>query len=199
MQSVRNMLLNLDLNYLDLVLIHYPFGLRPNSKDSSDPFPRDQEGKLAFSDVDYMETYRALEECVDRGQVKSIGLSNFDIFQCQNVIVKCRIKPVCNQIEVHPYFQNKNLVEFCQSNGVLVVGYSTLGANDLCVGDESMPRLLEDKELIRIGVKNNKSAAQVCLRWSFQRGCIPLVKSMVHEHILENAQVRCLIFNLFIN
>jgi diketogulonate reductase-like aldo/keto reductase len=126
---------------------------------------------------------------MDRGQVKSIGLSNFNISQCEDVLSNCRIKPVCNQIEVHPYFQNTKLVEFCQNNGILVVGYSAVGAVDIAEAQSEVENVLQDETLIRIGKKYGKTAAQVCLRWSLQRGCVPLVKSLEFDKILENAQV----------
>jgi diketogulonate reductase-like aldo/keto reductase len=169
------------------MLIHWPMALKETSP--VDEFPRDEQGNLIFSDVHYMETWRALEECVDENSTKSIGLSNFNIEQCQDVLNKCRIKPVCNQIEVHPYFQNDQLVEFCQNNGMIVVAYSPLGAVDLAQTREELPNILLDESLIRIGKKHNKTAAQVCLRWSLQRGCVPVVKSLQQDQIVENAQI----------
>lgn len=185
--GVNDTLTNLGISYGDLFLIHWPMALKENV--GVDPYPRDENGKLVFSDTHYLETYRALEECVDEGLTKSIGLSNFNISQCEDVLRNCRIKPVCNQIEVHPYFQNDRLVDFCQNNGMVVVGYSPLGAVDIAESREDVPNLLLDQTLIRIGKKYNKTAAQVCLRWSLQRGCVPIVKSLEPDQILENAQI----------
>lgn len=78
-----------------------------------------------------MDTYRAMEESVRNGTVKCLGLSNFNISQCEDVLKNCNIKPVVNQIEVHPYFQNDKLVDFCQNNGLVVVAYAPLGSADL--------------------------------------------------------------------
>jgi diketogulonate reductase-like aldo/keto reductase len=71
-----------------------------------------------------------MENFVDEGKVKSIGLSNFNISQIKEVLEKCRIKPVVNQVEVHPYFQNTELVDFCQTNDIIVTAYAPLGAPD---------------------------------------------------------------------
>lgn len=185
--AVDSTLTNLNIDYVDIMYIHWPMGFKENV--GTDAFPKDEQGKVMYSDVDYMETYRALEEFVDQGLIKSIGLSNLNKEQCENVLKNCRIKPACIQIEVHPYFQNDKLVEFCQNNGILVVGYSALGAADLAESREHIPNVLEDEKLAKIGKKYNKSVAQVCLRWSIQRGCVPLVKALEPEKILENGQI----------
>jgi aldehyde reductase len=184
---VNRCLNNLDLRYGDLFLIHWPMALKEN--EGQEPFPRDNQGNLIFSNVDFIETYRALEECVDSGLCKSIGLSNFNIEQCERVLRECRIKPVCNQIEVHPYMQNEELVKFCQNNGMIVQAYSPLGATDLTEMTTNVPNLLEDEVLNKIAQKHNKSVAQVCLKWSLTRGCVPIVKTLNLEKILENAQI----------
>lgn len=186
--GVSDTLTNLGISYGDLFLIHWPMALK-DDLTGVDPYPRDKDGKLVFSNVHYLETYRALEECVDQGLTKSIGLSNFNISQCEDVLKNCRIKPVCNQIEVHPYFQNDKLVEFCQNNGMIVVGYSPLGAVDIAESREDVPNILLDGTLIKIGKKYNKTAAQVCLRWSLQKGCVPIVKALEPDQILENGQI----------
>lgn len=96
-----------------------------------DPYPRDCDGKLMFSDVHYLESYKAIEELVDEGLIRGIGLCNFNRRQIEDVLVNSRIKPCAVQIEVHPYFQNDDLVEFCQNNGILVIATSPLCDGDL--------------------------------------------------------------------
>ncbi len=103
-----------------------------------------------------------------------------------------RIKPVCNQIELHPYFQNDKLVDFCQNNGILVVGYTAVGAVDIAESRSDVAKVLQDETLIKLGEKYGKTPAQICLRWSLQRGCVPLVKALQFDKILENAQVEYL-------
>jgi alcohol dehydrogenase (NADP+) len=72
-----------------------------------------------------------MEQLVEQGKVKSIGVSNFNITQLEDIIKNCHVKPAVNQIEVHPYMQNDKLIEFCQNNGIVVMAYSPLGAKDL--------------------------------------------------------------------
>jgi diketogulonate reductase-like aldo/keto reductase len=152
-------------------------------------FPKNKDGWSEPSTVHYMETYHELENCVENSQAKSIGLCNFSLDQCQDVLKNCRIKPVCNQIEMHPYFQNRKLMEFCQNNGILVVGYSTPDAVDTNEVRDQVENMLDDYVLVAIGKKYGKTPAQVCLRWSLQLGCVPLVNEFESEKILQSAQV----------
>lgn len=116
----------LGLEYLDLYLMHWPMGFKEDAGD----YPLGQDGKLIPSDVHYLETYKALEECLRNGKTKSIGVSNFNIKQLEDVLANCDIKPVCNQFEVNPLFQNTELIEFCQNKNIVVVAYAPLGAPD---------------------------------------------------------------------
>lgn len=177
---------NLGLDYLDLYYIHWPIAFHDSPVD---PFPKDTEGNLLFSDVSYLETYHAMEEFVKQGKLKSIGVCNFNIKQLQDILENCEIKPVVNQIEVSPYLQNDKLIEFCQNNGIAVVAYSTVGAGDIVAHKEKLSYLLNDETLINIGKKYNKTAAQVCIRWALQRDLIVLARSLKPEEILQNAQV----------
>lgn len=175
----------IDLKYLDTFFINWPFGFKENS--GVEPYPRDVNGKLMFSDVHYLETYKAIEDLVSEGLVKGIGLCNFNRRQIEDVLSNSRVKPCAVQIEVHPYFQNDELIKFCQNNGILVIATSPLGDGDLTEFREDLPKLLEDKTLIEIGEKHNKSPAQVCLRWLVQRGCVAVPKTIEESQIVENA------------
>lgn len=186
-QGFLDTMINVDtgLKYLDIYYINWPIGFKENS--GVDPYPRDSNGKLMFSDVDYLETYHAIEELVDEDLVKGIGLCNFNRSQIEKVLSNSRIKPCAVQMEVHPYFQNEDLIEFCQNNGILVIATSPLGDGDLREFREDIPKLLEDKTLIQIGEKYHKSPAQVCLRWLIQRGCAAVPKTIEESQIVENA------------
>jgi diketogulonate reductase-like aldo/keto reductase len=95
---------------------------------TGEAFPKDAQGKRLFSDVHYMETYKALEELHKEGKVKNIGVSNFNISQLKEVLAQCEIKPVNNQVEVQPYAQNDSLIDFCQKNDIVVSAYAPIGA-----------------------------------------------------------------------
>lgn len=81
-------------------------------------------------DVDYLSLYKIMEQFVKEGKVKNLGVSNFSIEQLQDILSCCEIKPVTNQIEVHPYLQNESIVEFCKKNGIVVSSYGSLGAGE---------------------------------------------------------------------
>lgn len=182
--GLTDTLTNVGLDYLDCFYIQWPTGFKESP--GVEPYPKDSDGNIMFSDVHYVETYKSIEECVKQGAVKSIGLCNFNKHQLEDILKSCTIKPSICQIEVHPYFQNDDMVEFCQNNGILVVASSPLGDYDLAKAREEIPRVLEDHTLIAIGKKYNKSPAQVCLRWCVQRGLVPVPKALEEDKILEN-------------
>jgi diketogulonate reductase-like aldo/keto reductase len=186
--GIKNTLKTLGLDYLDAFFVNWPMGFQ--ECDDNEPYPKTKEGKIAYSDVHYLDTYAACEESCENKLIRSIGLSNFNIKQCEDVLKNCKIKPTLNRIEVNPYFQNDELVSFCQNNNITVVAYLPLGAAELTSehrGD--FPNLLEDQTLIRIGKVHKKTPAQIALRWSIQRGLVPIPKAVLEKHIDENMNV----------
>ena len=122
--GLSDSLANLGVDYLDLYVMSSPMAFKENCGTSV--FPREKYGNIEFSDVSYLETYKSMEEFVKNGKVRSLGVSNFNISQLKNLMKNCEIKPVANVIECHPYFQNDKLVEFCQSNSIMVIAYAPL-------------------------------------------------------------------------
>lgn len=178
---------NVNLNYVDIFYINWPMGFKES--DGIEPYPVDHDGNLMFSDVNYLETYKAVEEFVDRGVVKGIGLCHFNQKQLEDILKNCRIKPVVVQLECHPYFQNNEMIKFCQNNRLQVVSLAPLGDGDLAEWRDDYPKILQDPVLIELAQKYNKSPAQIVLRWHIQRGCIPVPKTLEHNEILENANI----------
>ncbi|EHB06896.1 3-oxo-5-beta-steroid 4-dehydrogenase, partial [Heterocephalus glaber] len=135
---------------------------------------------------------KALEACKDAGLVKSLGVSNFNRRQLELILNKpgLKHKPVCNQIECHPYFTQPKLLKFCQQHDIVVVAYSPLGTsrNPNWV-NVSSPPLLEDAFLNSVAKKYNKTAAQIALRFNIQRGVIVIPKSFNPQRIKENFQI----------
>lgn len=183
--SLMESLKNLGLDYLDLYLIHWPWSLKPGCGN----FPRDEAGNLIYADINPVDTYKAMEKLVEEGLVKSIGVSNFNSEQVKSILDNCSIKPVTNQVELHPYFPNEKLVKFCHDLDVSITAYSPLGSGDRPWAKPDEPTLLNDETLKAIGAKYNKSPAQVVIRWVIQRGIIVIPKSVTPSRIKENFDV----------
>lgn len=134
-------------------------------KETGEIFPTDKNGKPLYSEVDYIDTWKAMEKCVTLGLSKSIGISNFNSQQIKRVLSIATIKPTINQVECHPYLLQKKLVKFCKARDIIVTGYSPLGSDGRPWAQASEPRLLDDPILVELGKKYNKSPAQIALCW----------------------------------
>uniref|UniRef100_A0A8C2VLP9 Estradiol 17 beta-dehydrogenase 5-like n=1 Tax=Chinchilla lanigera TaxID=34839 RepID=A0A8C2VLP9_CHILA len=178
----------LQLDYVDLYLIHYPVSMKPGENS----FPTDEHGKVIPDAVDLCATWEAMEKCKDAGLAKSIGVSNFNRRQLEKILNKpgLKYKPVCNQVECHPYLNQSELLEFCKSKDIVMIGYAVLGSNS---GKEWLnkdnPVLLEDPVLVALAQKHQRTPAQVALRYQLQRGVVALAKSFNKERLQENFQV----------
>ncbi|KAM4039936.1 aldo-keto reductase family 1 member C3-like [Anomaloglossus baeobatrachus] len=186
--ALEESLKDLDLDYMDLFIIHTPIELKPGD----DVFPTDENGKLIYHNTDIRETWKALEECKDAGLVRSIGVSNFNKRQIELILNNpdLKYKPVCNQVECHIYLNQSKLLEFLQSHGIVLVAYSVLGSSrDENWTDQDSPVLLEDPVLNSIAKNLTRTPAQVALRYLLQRGVVVLAKSFTPDRIKQNFQV----------
>jgi len=157
-------------------------------KEEGTLFP-EEDGKVLYSDADYLDTWKEMEKLVDQGLAKSIGLSNFNSEQLERVLANARIKPATNQVECHPYLNQKKLVEFCTSKGVTITAYSPLGSPDRPWAKPDDPQLLDDPKVKAVAEKYSKTPAQILLRYQVQRGNITIPKSVTKSRIIENAQI----------
>ncbi|XP_072811167.1 dihydrodiol dehydrogenase 3-like [Vicugna pacos] len=179
---------DLQLDYVDLYIIHFPVAMKPGE----DPLPKDENGKLIFDTVDLCSTWEAMEKCKDAGLAKSIGVSNFNHKQLEKILNKpgLKHKPVCNQVECHPYLNQSKLLDFCKSKDIVLVAYSALGSHrDPKWVDQSLPVLLDDPLLGAIAKKHKQTPAVIALRYQLQRGVVVLAKSYNKKRIKENMQV----------
>ncbi|XP_036744132.2 aldo-keto reductase family 1 member C15-like isoform X3 [Manis pentadactyla] len=186
--ALERSLKKLQLDYVDLFLIHVPVAMKPGEE----LFPKDASGEIIFETVDLREIWTALEKCKDVGLTKSIGVSNFNHKQLDMILNKpgLKYKPVCNQVECHPYLNQSKLLEFCKSKDIVLVAYSALGTQrDPKWVPEDSPHLLEDPVLKEIAKKHSRNPGQVALRYQLQRGVVVLAKSFNEKRIKENFQV----------
>ncbi|KAL5283775.1 hypothetical protein ACFFRR_006196 [Megaselia abdita] len=184
---LRNSLKAMELDYFDLYLIHFPFGI---PEFEGEKYLKDENGfALMDTKTDHLEIWKVLEEMVNKGLIKSIGLSNFNKQQIQRVVDNSTIRPSCLQIELHLYFQQTDLVDFCESNDIKVVAFSPLGSRGRKFEHFKNKELIDDPVLSGISKKHNKSPAQVLLRWITQRGIGAVPKSSNLERLKENFDI----------
>ena len=169
----------LQLEFVDLYLIHTPFAFQPGDEQD----PRDANGTVIYDKaVTLLDTWRALEGLVDEGKCKAIGLSDVSLEQAKGIFEAARIKPAVIHVESHPYLPEWDLLNYCKENGIVLQAFAALG--------HSMePRLLEDPVITAIARRVNKTAAQVLLAWAIQRGTALLTTSKTPGRIKENFEV----------
>jgi diketogulonate reductase-like aldo/keto reductase len=172
----------LQLDFVDLYLIHTPFAFQPGDEQD----PRDANGNVIYDrGVTLLDTWRALEELVDEGRCKAIGLSDVSLEQVQEIVQAGRIKPAVAHVESHPYLPEWDLLNYCRRNGVVMQAFASLGHS-------SEPKLLEDPVIVAIAQRVTKTPAQVLLAWAIQRGTAPLTTSKTPSRIQENFEVSTL-------
>ncbi|XP_063370847.1 aldo-keto reductase AKR2E4-like [Cydia amplana] len=159
------------LDYVDLYLMHWPIGLNEN---------------YSYSDVDFMETWRGMEDAHRLGLVKSIGVSNFNQEQLARLLNESSVKPSVLQIEVHPQFPQTSLVSFAHGRGLAVMGYSPLGA---LVARFGAPAPRTETVLQDLAKKYGKTEAQVILRWLVDRNIVPIPKTVKPNRLEENINI----------
>ena len=182
--ALKNTLAELQLDYLDLYLIHWPISLEYSGPNHL--FPKLEDGTMRYSEDSYVATWTAMEQTVTAGLVNNIGLSNFNSKQIQEILDVAKIKPSVLQIESHPYLTQEKMLAFCAENGIRVTAYSPLGSPDRPWAKEGEPALLADPRLTDIAAKHGKSAAQVLIRFQHQRGVIVIPKSVTPSRIQQN-------------
>ncbi|AUB31729.1 aldo/keto reductase [Spiroplasma floricola] len=153
-QAIDEILKELELTYIDLLLIHWPTEHR-------------------------LECWKALEEAVEEGKVKSIGVSNFQPHHIKELLEVCKIKPVINQFELHPALQNLEVVNICKENDIVVESWGTMIRG----------KCFEIDQIKQLAKKYNKSEAQICLRWALQLDYVIIPKSSKPKRVVENIQI----------
>jgi len=179
------------IDYFDLFLVHFPVSLKyvdPNHRYPPEWFGDD--GKIHLQNTPMQETWGAMEELVDEGLAKNIGLSNCQGSLILDVMRYARIEPQVLQIELHPYLTQEALVQLAKILGIAVTAYSSFGPQSyLEIGiDKGVPSLLEHDVVNDIAKAHKKTAAQVLLRWATQRGIAIIPKTNNPDRLAANLQ-----------
>ncbi|NTU73649.1 aldo/keto reductase [Candidatus Roizmanbacteria bacterium] len=182
-KACRKTLSDLQLDYLDLYLIHWGVAFKPGGELE----PLDENGRAILAPIAIQETWKAMEKLVKKGLVKSIGVANVTTTMLIDLLSYANIKPVINQIELHPYTSQDSLVEYCIGNQITVTAYSPLGRQGEVKTNDY--RLFEEEIILSCAAKYQKTPAQILLNWGMCRGTVVIPKSINFARILENIQV----------
>ncbi|KAL9181925.1 hypothetical protein ACHAXT_012268 [Thalassiosira profunda] len=182
-QACAHSLRNLQLDYFDLYLIHFPIAWKHTGLATP------SWGASELGDTPLIDTWRAMEALVEKGVCKSIGVSNWPMMLMHDLVTQAKIQPACNQIELHAYYQRESLVNYCLANDICVTAHTPLGGGAANADTWNTPSLLKDPAIIGIGTAHNKSPAQVLLRFLLQLGVVVLPKSVKPHRMAENIDV----------
>ena len=188
--ALERTLKNLQLDHLDLYLIHWPVSFRADIT-----FPKRPDGFIAPEKLPIIETWRAMEKMVKKGLCRYIGVCNFSIRRLtalQNVAV---IQPYSNQIELHPFLQQQKMLMFCRQNSIRLTAYSPLGSGKSPASPEGTPSLLSHPLIATLANKYQATPAQVLLAWGLKRQTIVIPKSIDPIRLKENFQALQLILD----
>ena len=184
-ESCRQSLKDLQIDYLDLYLVHWPFpNFHPPKCDVTSRSPNARP----YIHENYMKTWRLMEKLVEEGLVKNIGTSNMTVPKLKLLLRDAKIKPACNEMELHPHFQQPELLNFCIENHIQPIAYCPLGSPGRPERDRTPEDTvdLEDEVILSIANRLKVSPAQVAVKWAVQRGQIPIPFSV--NHYFENLE-----------
>ena len=184
-ESCKQTLSDLQLDYLDLYLVHWPF---PNFHAPKCDVTARQPDSVPYIHADYMKTWAQMENLVEAGLVKNIGTSNVTIAKMKLILSDCKIKPVVNEMEIHPHFQQPELYNYMIENNVQVIGYSPIGSPGRPERDKTPEDTIdmEDPIIVAIAERLNVHPAVVCLKWAVQRGQITIPFSVKTNKMFNN-------------
>nr|WP_320016044.1 aldo/keto reductase [uncultured Desulfobacter sp.] len=192
--AIEKTLADLKLDYLDLYEIHWPVAIKP---ELGIVVPGSADGFIPLADCPLSDTWKGMEDIVEKGLVRHIGVSNFSISKLNALLETARIKPEMNQVEIHPYMHQDELASWCTGKRIHLTAYSPLGSFDRPAGlkAEDEPVLLEDPIVKEIAEKKGASPAQVLISWAIHRGIAVIPKSVNPERLKQNFDAQKLVLS----
>lgn len=180
-QSLRD----LQLDYVDIYMVHWPF---PNYHAPGAHLTGRNPDAVPFTVEEYMTVWRQMERLVDLGLVRAIGMSNMTITKLEQVLPLCRIKPAVLEVEINPTFQQPKLFEYCKAHDILPIAYSPMGSpcrpeRDTEEGDVVT---FEMPELVEVAKAHHCHPATICVKWAVQRGHVPIPFSIYENEYVGN-------------
>ncbi len=183
--SLAKSLRDLQLDYIDIFFVHWPF--RNYHKPGAHGDERNPDSK-PFNVDEFMETWKQCEKLVDMGLVKHIGMSNMTIPKLEAVLPLCRIQPAAIEMELHPSFQQTELYDYCVERKIQPIGFSPIGSPERPDRDKTEDDVvdIEMPEIVSIAKAHNVHPAIICVKWAAQRGQIPIPFSVYEPFYMSN-------------
>jgi alcohol dehydrogenase (NADP+) len=181
--ALKKSLEDLKLTYLDLYLIHWPIPLKPSAV-----FPSSAADFLSLTEAPILSTWEGMEDAVNAGLTRHIGVSNFSAKKLRELLEHCKIKPEVDQVEMHPLLQQPELVKFCAAHGVRMTAWAPLGSADRpdSTRRANAPVLLDNPVIGSIAQSLGCTPAQVLIAWHVNRGISTIPKSVKPSRLREN-------------
>lgn len=181
--ALEKTLKDLQLDYLDLYLVHWPVCLKREVL-----YHESANDLISLEQLPIANTWAAMEQLVEKGLCRNLGVSNFSVKKLKSLLSTAKIQPEMNQIELHPYLQQNHMVNYCSKNNIHLTAYAPLGSANRPerLKEEGEPILIEDKTISNLADKYKVTSAQILISWAIQRGTAVIPKSANPERIQQN-------------
>jgi len=181
--ALEQTLAELQLDYLDLYLMHWPVALKKGHY-----LPKSADDMISLDDLPLIQTWKAMESLVDKGLCKHIGVSNFSEPKLRSLLAEAKRQPEVNQVEFHPYLQQPKLFEFCRQHDIQLTAYAPLGSPDRPerLKEKDEPILLVEPVIMQIAEQHGVSPAQILISWAIHQGAVVIPKSVNPERMQQN-------------